>query len=181
MTVLQAILATCADIQSFNSVSISYNGVTQEFVNGAIALPNPINELVAEAHARFEPDTRVACILSIGMGYSRVPSVSTKLTPSSELELLRDVLSDGERRAQEYMARLAHIPVYFRLSVQQGFQNMPTQAWHEIESILSHTQSFLQDANVDMMIDKGVEALAVHNGPVTLEQLRSWQGFISSS
>lgn len=178
MTILDAILATCAEPPHFLPFSKYHDGVLQYYVSGSTTLANPIEDLISSAYSYFKHDTRVACILSIGAGHPGATPLPSKYTISNEIQFRRKFMQDGEKRARKVMARMGHLPLYTRLSVAQEFQGSSLCAWDDLEPISVRTQEYLESVDTGDAIERAVENWTTHDGPATLEQLRGYLFFL---
>jgi hypothetical protein len=171
ITVVEAILATCATQSMFLPISIGPALSRKELLGGAMGCGNPTRELVFEAYSLFGKDAHVSTILSLGSG--RLGAMAAPLTGSKEewMDVLRDMVKGCEQVAQEMEIQVGHLGVYHRFSVEQGLQRIYGVNLDEIGRLNTQVDSYLDDAQVSRKLDHCVESLRLRQGQVTLEQL----------
>jgi hypothetical protein len=86
----------------------------------------------------------VAFLLSLGTGHPGTIPVPVDGTVDIH-RLMRDMMNDCERRAQEVERRLGRVGIYFRFSVQQGMQNVHGDQVTDPSWISSQTDAYLSD------------------------------------
>lgn len=170
MTIVEAILTTCAASSMLVPTEINRHGVVQKYVSGESIVTNPVNEVMTAAYDRFGEETKVACLISLGAGRISTTNVSTKKQASKEAEFLRRVFLDGERITQAFKSRMKGLQLYHRFSVEQGLQELDIACYNR-EIITTHTRFYLEDAAVNDSIDRCVGLLTSRVGLATLEQL----------
>jgi hypothetical protein len=141
----------------------------QSYVGGPAGTNNPTRELLKEANSVFGEDRRVTQIISIGSGLHRVLSLesSTKEAGFGRLELA----ADCETVAQELHTRLYNVPVYLRLNVERGMENVVMEDWSVLGDVECHTGAYIAVASVSGAIDTSLRSLRRRVGTVTLGQL----------
>ena len=174
ITVVDAVLATCATQPSFLPISIGPSLSKQEFVGGAMGSGNPTRELVLEAYNLFGKDAHVSSILSLGSG--RLGALAAPSTGGQEewMDVLRDMVKGCEQVAQEMETQVGHLGIYYRFSVDQGLQRIYGVNPNDIGWLNTQANSYLDDAEVSRKLDHCVESLRLRQGQVTLEQLSMW-------
>jgi hypothetical protein len=123
MTVVDAILATCATQGTFLPVTIGSGHTQQEVMGAATGAGNPCHEVIQEAVDRFKPDRQIAVILSLGSGHPGLVSASPSSRSDEWLKIMRQMTADCEKVAQEMWEKIGEDGAYFRFSVEQGLQN----------------------------------------------------------
>ncbi|QRV95351.1 kinesin light chain [Ceratobasidium sp. AG-Ba] len=126
--VWQVIRASMAHPELFKSMTIDDGVVSESLVGGDVGCSNPTRHVLAEVSALY-PDRHVSSIVCIGAGHARtiqIPQSSLihRFVPTNILEAMRDVATDCERVAEEMEAQFEGTSVYWRLSVDQGMQNV---------------------------------------------------------
>ncbi|KAH8824127.1 hypothetical protein DL96DRAFT_1502139 [Flagelloscypha sp. PMI_526] len=146
-TVCEAIRATTALPGLFNPIVIRDKHLSETFVGGELRWNNPTDELTKEAARIFEGQ-HVACILSIGSGHPGHLSLAEGLA-----DLFPRIAVDCERLADDMERRFGNAPdVFWRLSVEHGLQNLAVDL-SNLDALVSHTYSYLQDARTHRDID----------------------------
>jgi hypothetical protein len=172
LTIAEAMLATSATTPLFTPISIGKDFSTFEYISGDLGLSNPIREIIAGAHHTFGDEATVACLLSIGSGHSGVKSVPPTSDATARIDFLERVAMDSEKAAQEMAMQLSKLAIYHRFSVNYGLETLQSRAWWEPEAIAAHTAVYLNDLEVEKVIDCCVNAIKTGHGSATLEQLR---------
>jgi hypothetical protein len=165
ITVVDAILATCASQPSFLPVSVGPRLREQEYIRAEIGANNPCKEVISEAHGLFSGKRYVASLLSIGSGHPGIISLSHG--PNS----LYHLLTSSEETAQDVEMQAGHLGIYSRFSVSQGLQNNQVKDYTNICHILSHAEVYVEEVEVSRKIDDCVERLRLRQGLASLEQL----------
>jgi hypothetical protein len=93
ITVIEAVLATCAVPPRFSPVTTGsgYNAV--EYISASFGATNPVLEVITETHSLFGGDPGVASLLSLGTGHPGVISF-----PSGDGADLNRVMHDHDER-----------------------------------------------------------------------------------
>jgi hypothetical protein len=170
ITVIEAVLATCATHPIFSLVSSGSGYRKKEYIGAGLGANNPIRELITEAHSLFGGESSVACLLSLGNGHPGIISIAPDERDIS-LHRLRDLMNDCEQRAQEMEQQLGRAGIYFRFSVEQGLQTeYPGQA-ADPSWILAQTESYLADHETGEKIGAFVHNIDSSGTLATLDQL----------
>ncbi|KAH8824780.1 hypothetical protein DL96DRAFT_1817429 [Flagelloscypha sp. PMI_526] len=152
--VWEAARATTALVGIFSLITIKTVHVSERYVGGEVRWNNPTHELTVEI-ANLFPSRDVACIVSIGSGHPRVLCLS-----KDQHDLFRRISEDCEQVANELFRRFAKIPdLYWRLSVEQGMQDIYSADVQELATILASTHSYLQASRPSNDIDALIEVL----------------------
>jgi len=171
LTIAEAMLATSATTPLFTPISIGKDFSTFEYISGDLGLSNPVREIIAGAHHAFGDEATVACLLSIGSGHCGVTSVPSTSDATARIDFLERVAMDSEKAAQEIATQLSQLTIYHRLSVNYGLDAPQFRAWQDLESIAAHTIVYLDDLEVETVVDRCVDAIKTGHGSATLEQL----------
>ncbi|KAH8818955.1 hypothetical protein DL96DRAFT_1715227 [Flagelloscypha sp. PMI_526] len=152
--VWEAARATTALVGIFNLITIGTAHVNERFVGGEFRWNNPAHELSVEI-ANVFPGREVACIVSIGSGHPLVLGLS-----GDQHDIFRRISEDCEQVANELFRRFVNIPdLYWRLSVEQGMQDVHFADAQELTTILTSTHSYLQSSRPNNDVDALIEVL----------------------
>ncbi|KAG8690573.1 hypothetical protein FRC09_011936 [Ceratobasidium sp. 395] len=164
-TIWEAICASMAHPEHFNSVDIGEAPMHQSFVTGTLGCSNPTAHVLDEVKQVY-PNRHVSCIIVVGGGHAKtihIPEptpLSRILIPTDPSVVGMSIAMDAERVAREMEARFRGTPdVYFRLSVEQGMQALEAHSWDQLGRVLSHTRTYMRQKRVDTDIDKIVKAM----------------------
>lgn len=135
----------------------------REYV-AATAAPNPVQEVIAEAHLYFGGDITVASLLSLGIGN---PGIISLPLADGEVALMHEC----EKRAQESERRIGSTGIYFRFSVDQGMQGDHLAQIHDPGWILTQTEDYLRRHETREKIDSFAQNVGPQTQAVTLKQL----------
>jgi len=195
ITVLDAILATCASQPDFLPITIGIEHRKQHFVGAGTGLRtnNPVRELISEAHLYFSGPSRVTSLVSFGSGHPGVLALPRESggdecnpPPTSPLEgqgpsrhdawvkAVRGCMMDAEQTAQEMAMQMGHLGVYFRFSVEQGMQqekSLRSENVADMGEVLVQTAAYMDTHEVSQRLDNCVESLESQLGLPTLDQL----------
>ncbi|KIM29254.1 hypothetical protein M408DRAFT_328927, partial [Serendipita vermifera MAFF 305830] len=143
ITVIEAVLASCATQPTFTPVSIGERFRKREYVGAGFGANNPVREVIREAHSLFGGSSTVTSLLSLGTGHPGIISWPSDGNDIDVYKVMRDMMGDCEQRAQEMEERIGQVGIYSRFSVEQGMQSgHPGQAadpgW-----ITTQTESYL--------------------------------------
>ncbi|CAE6459243.1 unnamed protein product [Rhizoctonia solani] len=137
-TISEALQATMAYPDLFESIDIVDSSVPQSFVGGELGCSNPLAHVLSEV-SRVFPDRQVACIVSIGAGHTRtiqVPILS-RWQRTQDVIVMKDMATDSERVAEEMALRFEGVRgVYFRFNVDQGMQGMKDGSWERMKDVV---------------------------------------------
>ena len=172
ITVVEAVLATCAMQPAFTPVTVGQGYRKKEYIGAGLGTNNPIREVILEAHSLFGGTSNVASLLSVGSGH---PGVVTLPSDGEGLDIYRvmqEMVNDCTERARETKEKIGRAGIYFRFSVEQGMQNSHLSQAMDLGWIIAQTESYLED-NMDQL-----ESFAKHhNAPVTLVTLNQLSKF----
>jgi hypothetical protein len=170
ITVIDAVLATCASQPAFAPVSFGARHKKQEYI-GDISVTNPVQDVIAEAQMLFGGDCSVASILSVGCGHPGVISMASNGDAAALEAVVRDIILDCERRAQEVQEQIGHLGIYFRFSVEQGLQRSQPTSAHDLSWIATQTEVYLAETGVSSKVEEMLKSWDVGVGVITLDQL----------
>jgi hypothetical protein len=171
ITVVDAILATCATQGNFLPVTIGSGPTQQELMGGAMGAANPCHEAVQEALDRFKPDRRIAVVLSIGSGHPGLVSASSSTRYDEWLRVMKDMAANCEQASQEMTERMGKDGVYFRFSVEQGLQTYHGTHVHPQAWITSQTLAYLKDRETSRLLDQCISGICQRQGLLALEEV----------
>ena len=177
VTVIEAVLATCATQPSFEPVTFGLGYLKREYIGAGLGANNPTRQVIVEAHSLFGESSSVASLLSIGSGH---PGVITLPSDGGEAELyraIRDVLSDCTEKAREIKQKIGQAGIYFRFSVEQGMQNNHPSQPMDVDWIVTQTESYLEE-DIDQL-DAFTRSNSTAINVVTLGQLSKSQTSLS--
>ena len=138
-TIWQVARATSA-ATFFESIKCGRDEI--EFIDAGFGYNNPCDVLLEEAQENF-PGSKVGCVLSIGTGLGAV--VTIRDSRRSILEALKEMASSSKRVADRLNTRFHDNPVYYRLDVQRGLEDITLSDWKQTSTISAHTRNYLQD------------------------------------
>jgi hypothetical protein len=170
ITVVDAVLATCASQPAFAPVSFGARHKKQEYI-GDVGVNNPVRDVIAEAYMLFGGGSSVASILSVGCGHPGVISMSSNGDATALQAVLKDKILDCERRAQEVQEQIGHLGIYFRFSVEQGMQRSQPTSAHDLSWIATQTEVYLTGTGVSSMVEELLKSWDAGIGVITLDQL----------
>lgn len=165
----KALRASTAHPELFKTIEIRELGVGQHYVGG-LSFSNPTAQMLKEAATLF-PDRAVASVVNIGTGHTRTIQVPHSrrfehflpigaLTISRALKVAHEIAMDNERVAEEMADRFSKTKgIYYRLSVDQGMQNIAPSEWGKQSEVASHTTAYLQKVETTQLLDALVDAV----------------------
>ncbi|KAK5452828.1 hypothetical protein LTS15_006976 [Exophiala xenobiotica] len=147
-TISEAALATSAATGFFDSVSIG----AREFVDGALGVNNPVEEVEGEASDIWCAETGavqplVKCFISVGTGNPGKKAMEDKLLKFLSKTLVQ-IVTETEDTAKRFVARWRqHYDQsrYFRLNVEQGLQDIGLAEYKEQGRIEAATDQYLDE------------------------------------
>jgi hypothetical protein len=170
VTLVDAILATCATQGKFLPVTIGSGPTQLELMGGAMGAGNPCHEVVEEVLDRFKPNTRIAVILSIGSGHSGLATASSS-TDEEWLKIMRYMVADCEKTAQEMRKTMGDDGVYFRFNVDQGLQEYHGAHVDRMTWVFAQTLAYLDDRETSRLLGQCVSGICQRQGLLALEEL----------
>ncbi|KIW38296.1 uncharacterized protein PV06_09271 [Exophiala oligosperma] len=172
-TISEAALATAAATGFFDPVSIG----ARCFIDGALGANNPVVEVEREASDIWCTDTGdlkplVKCFVSIGTGNPGKRAVEDNLLKFLTKTLAK-ITTDTERVAEEFASRWRHHydqKRYFRLSVEQGLQDVGLAEYKEQGRIEAATDQYLRKQQQSFGIRDCVESLRTRQNAAPTDQ-----------
>jgi hypothetical protein len=171
VTVVDAILATCATQGKFLPVAIGSGPTQQELMGGAMGAANPSHEVVQEAVDRFKADKKISVILSIGSGHPGLVSASSSARYEEWLRVMKDMAANCEQTAQEMRVRMGEDGVYFRFSVEQGLQEYHGPHVNQVTWAFAQTVAYLDGREISRLLDQCVSGICKRQGLLALEEV----------
>lgn len=179
ITVIDAILATCAVHPEFAPISSGLGYDKREYIAAGLGAHNPVREVITEALELFGGESSIALFLSLGTGHPGVISVP----PNGELDiqaLMRAVANDCEQRAQDIERQIGRVGIYFRFSVDQGMQNHHAAQVVDPSWIASQSEVYLSDQRTSTSLDALLGNFYGAARHVTLDQLGTFPALLAS-
>ncbi|KIM24259.1 hypothetical protein M408DRAFT_243225 [Serendipita vermifera MAFF 305830] len=170
ITVVEAVLATCATEPAFAPVSIGSGYNTREYM-AARGAANPVYEVITEACLLFGGDASVASLLSLGTGHPGIISLPQDGNEVVLHEIMRDLMHDSEQTAQEIEERIGRVGIYSRFSVHQGMRNKHIVQLDDPRWIIAQTEDYLSHHQTGGRLNLLVQNFGVGRGAITLGQL----------
>lgn len=171
ITIVDAILATCATQPSFLPIITGREPTQQELIGGAISAGNPTRELMLEAYNIFGKDAHISTIVSMGSGHLGPLPAPTTNAKEKWMSVLQGIVQSCERTAQDIATEVGHLGLYYRFSVEQGLQRTFGVKSTDVSWLNTQTQSYVDGIQVSHKIDHCVESLRLRQGQITLEKL----------
>ncbi|QRV81076.1 kinesin light chain [Ceratobasidium sp. AG-Ba] len=172
----QALRASTAHPEMFESMGIEELGISQPYIDAAIGCSNPIEHVLAEAK-RIYPNRRVACIVSIGGGHARtiqIPdsNVLSRMFSTNVIMAMRDIATDSESIAQTMDRRFQATPnVYFRLNVDQGVQTMKLGDWDRLGEVMAHTRAYISKVGTNELVQQASKSVRNRTGVIPMKYI----------
>jgi hypothetical protein len=139
-TILQAARAAMASPDLFPSVHVG----TQLYGSELIAcFNNPVKLVLKEAGSLFPNDTKVAGVLSLGVGKKQIVGLPENPQPSDRMTVLVKIAEDCEGVHQEVAARYKDNGIYYRLNVEHGLHHVKTEEWKSYEDVRRMSLEYL--------------------------------------
>ena len=169
ITVVEAVLATCATQPSFDPVTFGLGYRKKEYIGAGLGASNPTLQVIIEASSLFGGKSGVASILSVGSGHPGVITLPSDGAKTDLYRTMRDMMNDCMERAREIKQKIGRAGIYFRFSVEQGMQDNHQSQAMDVNWIVTQTESYLEEEvdQLDSFTENGGAAINL----VTLEQL----------
>jgi len=170
ITIIEAVLATCATQPAFNPVTFGLRHKRREYIGPGLGANNPIREVITEAYSLFGGESTVSSLISLGTGHPGILS----FPPDGDGDpygLMREMINDCEQRAQEMERQIGRVGVYFRFSVEQGMQNNHPDRAEDPSWISAQTESYLAERGTSDRVDAFVRSFDAETGRISLDQL----------
>ncbi|RYO26426.1 hypothetical protein AA0113_g12484 [Alternaria arborescens] len=161
-TIGEAALATSAATGFFDPVSIG----ARQFVDGALGVNNPVDEVEGEAANIWSPDTGdlkplVKCFVSIGTGHPGKKALEDNIVKFLSKSLV-GIATETEKTERKFIARWAkHYDEkrYFRFNVDQGLQEVGLAEYKEQGRMQAATDEYLRHQGQKFRVRDCVENL----------------------
>jgi hypothetical protein len=158
----------------FSPISIGPRGRQQTFVGGPRGANNATRELLKEASTLFGKEKLVAQIVSLGCGRSHVYSMERTTDTESGSRPVQEMAADCEIVANELSTRLCDMDAYLRLDVDRGMENLVMNKWDDLGSISTHTNAYVETAEISEAIEASLRRLQEGTGTVTLGEISAY-------
>ncbi|KIM20244.1 hypothetical protein M408DRAFT_82349, partial [Serendipita vermifera MAFF 305830] len=170
ITILDAVLATCAVQPAFASVSFGERYRRREYVAAGFGANNPIQAVITEAHLLFGGDSHISSLISLGTGHPGIITLPAQTKGADLYTVMRDMMNDCEQKAQDMEQILGSTRIYSRFSVDQGMQNHHHNQATDPEWITTQTESYLTRHDTLEKLEIAVQNISVDEGRITLDQ-----------
>ncbi|KAI5788779.1 acyl transferase/acyl hydrolase/lysophospholipase [Pyronema domesticum] len=170
-TIWQAGRATTATPTFFKQINIGNPGTEIAYIDAALGYNNPVREVVKEVEVAYSPNSKIACIVSVGTGYPKPvylhrPNFKQKILPTKAIDALARIVTNANRVSEEMEREYCETPdIYFRFNIEQGLQNITLEEWEKLGEVKECTTQYLNTVKVSRSIDKLVNILARRNTP----------------
>lgn len=164
VTIVEAVLATCAAQPLFLSTLLGPDLGQQELIGGAAGAANPSIELILELKNKFQKERVVSTLLSLGLGH---PGNLSAMSTNNWACLWQSLVNDGEHQAREVHRMVDHLGIYFRFSVQHGLSQSETRL-NDHGWIDTQTDVYLDDYLTSQKLNEYMDALHARQGSTTV-------------
>jgi hypothetical protein len=195
ITIMDAILSTCASPALFTAVNVEEGQWDHSYVSADQGLSNPTREIIKAAYEAFGEEEYVACLLSLGAGHLGVIRMTNGAGAEGGIEaadekdaalneISRRIAEDPEQVARQMDEAIGSTGLYFRFSVDQGMQ-LSKKAAERRESmkhmgsregslgvIMADTLTYLGQPKIAKDVDHCADTLFRKVGLETLNALR---------
>ncbi|KIM21761.1 hypothetical protein M408DRAFT_300959 [Serendipita vermifera MAFF 305830] len=145
VTIIEAILATCAMQPTFAPVKLGPRYREKEYIGPSLGANNPIHDVISEAHSLFGKEATVASILSVGSGHPGIITIPSDDGGDDMYKIMREIMNDCMEKAREVKQKFGRVGIYFRFSVEQGMQNDHSSQVMDPGWIAAQTESYLEE------------------------------------
>ncbi|KAH8834294.1 hypothetical protein DL96DRAFT_1676459 [Flagelloscypha sp. PMI_526] len=164
-TIRQALQATLSNHIQLPPVQIE----EELFLSAQGMFTNPTRILMSELQNCFSKSSNVACVVSIGAGYSD----AHPLVPGG---ILMENSQSSQILADEFTSQCHELgPFFFRLSLPSSLSRLPSLK-DTYSQLKGATMAYLDSHSVTTMLDDLADALTEHPEVVPLERLGSLAG-----
>ena len=165
-TILEAARATTASPSFFKAIKIG-GSIKLRYIDGGLLCNNPVRYVFEQARTLFGPTYPISCVISLGTGTENVigleqPDAFQRIIPTKLISVLKNIATDCERVSEEMATELSrpeHPPLYVRLNVNYGLQNVSLAEWEKMPEVVAHTLGYLQTRDVTQKVDMLVRTL----------------------
>lgn len=130
-------------------LGVELAGVT--YISGEFGWNNPSKEVIKEFEAEWKREG-ILCFASIGAGHGGI--IHTTSDPHFRNSTAEKMATDSQRIAEEIAHRFQGQSNYFRLSVEQGFQQAEGQNALKLEDMIVHTKAYLDSTWANTSVDR---------------------------
>lgn len=170
ITVVDAVLATCASQPDFLPASFGIGFRRQEYVGAGIGASNPIRHVITEAQSVFGGNSGVSSLLSLGSGHPGVIAFPLNGGIDALRQVTLKMMKDCEQTAQETQKQIGCSGVYFRFSVEQGMQQDQAER-DELTWIYSQVIGYIDIQDTVDKFEEYLRRTLIRHTDVTLNQL----------
>ncbi|KAM7214398.1 hypothetical protein V8F06_010236 [Rhypophila decipiens] len=163
----EAARATSAASTFFDPIQIG----TQQFVDGATGMNNPVEMVLSEAKAIWPDDARdrIQCLISIGTGVPPMKDFGGNLAEIANT--LKSLATDTQRTAERFYQNHAELGVgdgrYFRFNVDNsGLSDVRLDEQEKKEQIVAATEMYLEQGYTQSLVSDFLRARAPQDGSV---------------
>ncbi|KAK2736278.1 hypothetical protein FQN57_000808 [Myotisia sp. PD_48] len=176
----EAARATSAASSFFDPISISFDGLREDFVDGATGANNPIQEVWGEASEIWDFETlkyNLNCLVSIGTGISSIEPFKTGLLEIGQT--LARISTATEETAESF--KRAHPDIdssgrYFRFNVSNGLQEIGLEDASQKDQIGAVTRKYMESRDTIKLMQSCVSFMSEKENTRSLIWAnRSWQ------
>jgi hypothetical protein len=159
----EAARATSAAPTFFKEILIEEEGTEVRYIDGAMSLNNPVEQVYEEAKLAFGEDRPISCIVSLGTGHQSVIAVGSKsggIVPIGVIKALKQIATDCESASERFEKGHGKTDgFFFRFNVNQGLQGVSLDEWDKLGEVKAHTKQYLQGTAVSREVDKLIQKL----------------------
>jgi len=171
ITVIDAVLATCAAYPDFSHVESGSGPSRRDYMaTDIVGASNPVREVITEALDLFGGDTSVAFLLSLGTGHPGAIPIPAD-GGVDPYQIMRRRLNDCEKTAQEIERQIGPVGIYFRFSVEQGMQGSLADQAAGPGWLPAQAEAYLSDVGTSSRIDRLIGNFDAASRYITLDQL----------
>ncbi|KIM32458.1 hypothetical protein M408DRAFT_62927, partial [Serendipita vermifera MAFF 305830] len=174
ITVVEAVLATCATQPTFSPAVIGTGYRKQEYLGATHGASSPIRDVITEAHTLLGGDSKVASLLSVGSGNPGTLFFSSDGSYTDYHRVTLDMLKNCEQTAQEIQQQYGRIGIYTRLSVEQGMQDEHHTQFSDLGWIIAQTEGYLSESTTSEKLNACAKSTDARVGIIALDQLSEW-------
>jgi hypothetical protein len=166
VTIWEAARATTAASTFFKPQRLGTGLDAHEFIDAAIGVNNPVDQLLREAVLELGSGRRLGCVVSIGTGTRhtdmtvdthgiRAPKFIGKVVGA-----LKNTATDSERPHQLLQTQFKEFPnAYFRFNVPEAAEKVKLHHYKRIEDLKRMTNLYLDEEDISAKIDPLAEGL----------------------
>ncbi|KAK4188535.1 putative calcium-independent phospholipase A2-gamma [Podospora australis] len=156
----EAARATTAASSYFRPQPLTSGSVTEDYIDAALGVNNPVGYLIKEAIAKFDGGRRLGCLISIGTGTKDEIKISRadrgllnpivfKRAASNLLETLKTKATDAEPPHIELTEKMSDYPgSYFRFNVAGAGDKVKLNEFKKMGELKQMTTQYLSTDHV---------------------------------